>query len=42
MRVVPDPTYLAVNSFMFRASVMSERVMPKGWGVHLLGDLVRA
>ena len=41
MRVVPDPTYLAVNSFMFRASVMSERVMPKGWGVHLLGDLVR-
>jgi SAM-dependent methyltransferase len=41
LRVVPDPTYLAVNSFMFRASVMSERVMPKGWGVHLLGDLVR-
>jgi len=41
MRVVPDPTYLAVNSFMFRASVMSERLMPKGWGVHLLGDLVR-
>ncbi|HEY0829683.1 MAG TPA: methyltransferase domain-containing protein [Candidatus Dormibacteraeota bacterium] len=42
MRVVPDPTYLAVNSFMFRASVMSERLMPKGWGVHLLGDLIRA
>jgi len=42
MRVVPDPTYLAVNSFMFRASVISERVMPKGWGVHLLGDLLRA
>jgi len=41
MRVVPDPTYLAVSSFMFRASVMSERLMPKGWGVHLLGDLVR-
>ena len=41
LRVVPDPTYLAVNSFMFRASVMSERLMPKGWGVHLLGDLVR-
>ncbi len=41
MRVVPDPTYLAVNSFMFRASVMSEHLMPKGWGVHLLGDLVR-
>src|SRR5437899_3476938 len=42
MRVVPDPTYLAVSSFMFRASVISERLMPKGWGVHLLGDLVRA
>jgi SAM-dependent methyltransferase len=41
LRVVPDPTYLAVNGFMFRASLMSERLMPKGWGVHLLGDLVR-
>ncbi|TMG65507.1 MAG: class I SAM-dependent methyltransferase [Chloroflexi bacterium] len=41
LRVVPDPTYLALNTFMFRASVMSERFMPKGWGVHLLGDLVR-
>jgi SAM-dependent methyltransferase len=41
LRVVPDPTYLALNSFMFRASVMSERWMPKEWGVHLLGDLVR-
>jgi ubiquinone/menaquinone biosynthesis C-methylase UbiE len=42
LRVVPDPTYLAMNSVMFNASVMSERLMPKGWGVHLLGDLVRA
>ena len=41
LRVVPDPTYLAVNSFMFRASMLSERLMPRGWGVHLLGDLVR-
>jgi len=41
LRVIADPTYLAMNSFMFNASVMSERVMPKGWGVHLLGDLVR-
>jgi ubiquinone/menaquinone biosynthesis C-methylase UbiE len=41
LRVVPDPTYLALNNLMFRASVFSERVMPKGWGVHLLGDLVR-
>ena len=41
LRVVGDPTYLAMNSLMFNASVMSERVMPKAWGVHLLGDLVR-
>jgi SAM-dependent methyltransferase len=41
LRVVPDPTYLAVNGFMFRTSVFAERLMPKGWGVHLLGDLVR-
>ena len=41
IRVVPDPTYLALNNAMFRASVMSEGVMPRGWGVHLLGDLVR-
>ena len=41
LRVVADPTYLAVNGFMFSASVASERLMPKGWGVHLLGDLVR-
>jgi SAM-dependent methyltransferase len=41
LRVVPDPTYLALNRLMFSASVMSERLMPKGWGVHLLGDLVR-
>ncbi|HUY72961.1 MAG TPA: class I SAM-dependent methyltransferase [Candidatus Dormibacteraeota bacterium] len=42
LRVVADPTYLALNGFMFRASVLSERLMPRGWGVHLLGDLVRA
>ncbi len=41
LRVVRDPTYLAVNSLMFRASVMSERFMPRSWGVHLVGDLVR-
>jgi hypothetical protein len=41
IRVVPDPTYLALNGFLFRASVISERIMPKGWGIHLLGELVR-
>jgi SAM-dependent methyltransferase len=41
LRVVPDPTYLAVNGFMFTTSVFAERLMPRGWGVHLLGDLIR-
>ncbi len=42
LRVVPDPTYLAVNGFMFTTSVFAERLMPRGWGVHLLGDLTRS
>jgi len=41
LRVVSDPTYLALNGLMFRTSVLAERLMPKGWGVHLLGDLTR-
>ena len=41
LRVVPDPTYLAVNGLMFTTSVLAERLMPKGWGVHLVGDLTR-
>jgi ubiquinone/menaquinone biosynthesis C-methylase UbiE len=40
LRVVSDPTYLALNNLMFRASAFAERLMPKGWGVHLLGDFV--
>ena len=42
LRVVADPTYLALNGFMFRTSVLAERLMPAGWGVHLLGDLAKA
>ena len=41
LRVIPDPTYLALNGLMFRTSVFAERLMPRGWGVHLLGDLTR-
>jgi ubiquinone/menaquinone biosynthesis C-methylase UbiE len=40
LRVVSDPTYLALNNVMFRASAFVERLMPKDWGVHLLGDFV--
>jgi len=41
LRVVPDPTYLAFNSLMFRASVISDGLLPRSWGIHLLGDLER-
>ncbi len=41
LRVIPDPTYLAFNGFMFRASVISDGLMPASWGIHLLGDLER-
>jgi len=39
LRAVADPTYLALNPVMFRASVLTERLLPEGRGVHLLGDL---
>lgn len=41
LTAVPDPTYLAFNDFMFRASVLTERLLPRTWGVHLIGDLAR-
>ena len=41
LRVISDPTYLALNGLMFRTSVFAERLMPKSWGVHLLGDLTK-
>jgi ubiquinone/menaquinone biosynthesis C-methylase UbiE len=42
LTAVPDPTYLALNGFLFRASVFSEGLLPPTWGVHLLGDLTRS
>ncbi len=42
LRAVKDPTYLALNGMLFRAAVLSERLLPQSWGIHLLGDLVRA
>jgi hypothetical protein len=40
--VIPDPTYLAMNGAMFRASMLAERLLPPGWGIHLVGDFARA
>jgi len=42
LKAVSDPTYLALNPLMFRASVLTERLLPAGSGVHLLGDLTQA
>lgn len=41
LHVVRDPTYLALNGWLFRASVWSERLIPDAWGIHLVGSLVR-
>jgi SAM-dependent methyltransferase len=41
LEAIPDPTYVAVNNLMFRASAASDRLLPAAWGVHLLGDLTR-
>jgi SAM-dependent methyltransferase len=41
VRAVADPTYLALNEAMFRSAAIAERLMPRGWGVHLLGDFIR-
>ena len=39
LTVIADPTYLAFNSLLFKAAMLSERILPAGLGVHLLGDL---
>lgn len=41
LRAVPDPTYLAFNDLFFRASVLFERLLPEGWGVHVVGECER-
>jgi SAM-dependent methyltransferase len=41
LRVISDPSYLAFNALAFRMSIWLERLLPLGWGVHLLGDWVR-
>ncbi len=41
LRAVSDPTYLAFNELSFRFSVWLESRLPRGWGVHLLGDWIK-
>lgn len=37
--VVADPTYLVFHPALFRPVVAAEELLPKGWGVHLVGEL---
>lgn len=39
LKVIADPSYVAFNALLFNAAVISERFLPAGLGVHLLGDL---
>src|SRR2546423_11843354 len=39
LKVMADPTYVAFNALLFKAAMLSDRVLPAGFGVHLLGDL---
>lgn len=41
LRAIPDPTYLAFNDLFFRLSVLFERMLPEGWGVHVVGEWVK-
>ncbi len=42
LRTIPDPTYLAFNDLLFRLSVLFERLLPEGWGVHVVGEFSKA
>lgn len=38
---IADPSYLAFNRPVFQLSVWLERLLPAGFGIHLLGDFER-
>ena len=39
IQIIKDPTYLAFNQTMFELSVLLEKIMPKNWGIHLIGTI---
>lgn len=41
LRAIHDPSYLAFNDFFFELSVWLESVLPRSWGVHLVGEWVK-
>ncbi|HEV2217280.1 MAG TPA: class I SAM-dependent methyltransferase [Candidatus Dormibacteraeota bacterium] len=42
LKVIADPTYVAFNALLFKAAMLSDRILPAGLGVHILGDLQKA
>lgn len=41
LRAISDPTYLAFDELSFRVSIGLESLLPRSWGVHLLGDWLK-
>lgn len=37
LHLVGDPTYLAFNDILYTLSAFAERLLPRGWKVHLVG-----
>jgi SAM-dependent methyltransferase len=42
IRLVSDPTYLALNDFLFNLAVRMERYLPARMKIHVVGDFVKA
>ncbi len=38
LHIISDPTYLAFNEALFQAGVWMEKLLPRSWGVHLVGE----
>jgi SAM-dependent methyltransferase len=41
LAIIKDPTYTAFNEVLFKTSILLDKLMPKMWGIHLVGVLKR-
>ncbi len=41
LKTIKDPTYVAFNKILFKTSILLDKLMPKMWGIHLVGVLKR-
>ena len=37
IRTINDPTYTAFNETLFKTSIILDKLIPKMWGIHLVG-----